>query len=234
MLYNNDGSLEGVPLSRHRGIHKLHLIVFNAKSPSEASITLSCKVEVLSDIAALEMETDHRQQRGYYPNSDSSLRCPHNEPTTIASVVLQTSSADLSHLERLRCVHAIEKFFAVPSSDVTFHAGADRRFHQLPILSGPGNVAKVGAPLSAVTLSWPLGCSSEMIGDIPVLDQLETYAIEGSLARASGYDVTEWYITNSVPGVEVSRRKRWVAFLQEMEVSGVRNLVDLIEHNNLL
>lgn len=131
----------------------------------------------------------------------------------MAGVQLAVSEEAMTHIARVECVRVIEKFFGVSSHDVLFTTITETKKGKLPILSGPGNAVKLRthrghrSASSVVTISWPIGCSSEVIRDIAMLENLQTSSVDGSLAHALGYDVIEWFVTNSV--LKPNRRRRY-------------------------
>lgn len=212
MIYSKDGTLQGVPLSRHKGLHNFYITIFGADEQEGSRNTLPCTVEVLTEDSPLETQHTHRHNN-VHDKIHTLRRCPRNEPITIAGVQLEVPVEGMNHIERVECVRTIEERFGVQSKDVVFTSSPETKGGKLPILSGPGNAAKVRthrgdrAVPSMISISWPLGCSSDMIGDIPMLENLETSSFDGSLARALGYDVIEWFVTNSIP--KASRRRRY-------------------------
>ncbi|XP_039260461.2 uncharacterized protein LOC120336768 [Styela clava] len=216
MVFREDsGLLQGVPLPRHEGVNNIYVTITHVNTPTKSSLTLPCTIEVVTEKAALGL----RQELSHLPRLkiDTLYICPHHEPVAMATVVMEVDPSALSFTERLRCLLSLSSFLGVPCKDVTLLSPENSIKKESPFLSGPGNVPKFRTHRGdrdvsdLMTLSWPLGCSSDIIGDIPGLDKLETTAIDGSLAQAIGYGVVEWQIVNKIHQVNrVHRTKRQV------------------------
>lgn len=93
---------------------------------------------------------------------------------------------------------------------------------------GPGNVAGLRHSTGSL-VEWTVGCGDVQAAHIPVLQALERFAADGSLAsRLGGLDIVGWHVTN-VKMAAAARRHHAAARqrVRRQKTSARKNYLDL-------
>lgn len=169
------------------------------------TLTLPCRIDVISEEELYDRE--HSEIIKTLLLTD----CPKEEPLTAASITLRVLPEMLFGNERIHCIKELAAFLNVPRETIKLHTTEKSRKNDRAFMSGPGNVQKQPKKWNTdniVSISWPIGCSSDINGQIPGLDMLEETAADGTMAKAIGYDVTEWKIVNRVVQFRAFKRRK--------------------------
>ena len=121
--------------------------------------------------------------------------CESGSPTTKAAVILDSSLNALSLSDVIRIITGFASHLKVAQSSFKLSSLSHRMVHDSQALaSGPGNTVLRND--EGLLVEWTVGCGNVLAAQIPVLQNVEKSAADGSLAKAIGYDCVGWRVVN--------------------------------------
>lgn len=134
------------------------------------------------------------------------VHCEAGLPVTKASVVLDAEFDVMTPDQRTDLADNLASHLHISVSALRVSALAGRQVRDSMALAwGPGNVAGLRYSTGSL-VEWIVGCGDVQAAHIPVLQALERFAADGSLAsRLGGLDVVGWHVTNVKMAVATRR-----------------------------
>ncbi|KAK2158029.1 hypothetical protein LSH36_178g01025 [Paralvinella palmiformis] len=126
------------------------------------------------------------------------IKCPQGSSVTMATIMVDTDMSMMRPLERVRMVHGMCHHLGMPMDIVRLMPLGNRpMFDSLALVAGPGDVKR---PMySGAMIQWEVGCGNVFANHMPILQQLENTAHDGSMGHAVGYGIMGWHVTNNKP-----------------------------------
>lgn len=132
-----------------------------------------------------------------WASSDQAVQCLPTEPVVTMVISLQTASKGIPPRRRVRLIRDLCSFVARPAlaNPRTVTMETSTKEGNVAFMSGHGDVV---GNRPGVHLSWPVACGGDA-SQLPGLDEVESSAASGELARALGFGVVEWRVENRKP-----------------------------------
>lgn len=191
--------LKGIPSPADIGQHYLEVVVKgyeNSVAKDVFSVTVTGESPVLT----------------YTPSASENgkpqvVRCKREVPETAVTIVVDTDLESLPALGRLDMINSVSSFLNLANDMMKLLPKGDKpTIDSSTIVTGAGNIKD--PKYSGVQVSWLVGCGQVEKDHMSVLQQVEKTALNGTLAKAVGYPIAGWQVTNTFLQEAQHRRRR--------------------------
>ena len=196
-LDEGDGSLKGVPSANEVGkeIFLEALPIMKVDNGTANSDIFSMKVKedsVHSETTAVPVKNIKNDEEL------KPIKCPQGSSVTMATIMVDTDMSILRPRDRVDMMESMCHHLGMPTELVRLQPLGNRpMFDSLALVAGPGDVKR---PMySGAMVQWEVGCGNVFANHMPVLQQLENTAHDGSMGQAVGHGIIGWHVTNNKP-----------------------------------
>ncbi|CAG2222596.1 DAG1 [Mytilus edulis] len=191
--------LKGIPSPGDLGQHYLEVVVKglqNSVAKDVFSVTVTGESPVLK-------YTPSNSQNG----KPQVVRCRREVPETAVTIVVDADLESLPALNRLDLVNSAASYLGLANDMMKLLPKGDKpMIDSSTLVAGSGNIKE--PKHTGVQVSWLVGCGQVEKDHMPVLHHVEKTALNGSLARAVGYQISGWQVTNTLFQEAPHRRRR--------------------------
>lgn len=191
--------LKGIPSPADLGQHYLEVIVKGHKN------------SVAKDVFSVTVTGESPVLR-YTPTNTQSgkpqvVRCRREVPETAVTVVVDADLESLPALNRLDLVNSVASYLNLANDMMKLLPKGDKpMIDSSTLVAGAGNIKD--PKHGGVEVSWLVGCGQVEKDHMPVLQHVEKTALNGSLAKAVGFSISGWQVTNTLFQEAPHRRRR--------------------------
>lgn len=197
--FDNKNQLKGIPSPSDLGQHYLEVVVKghnNSIAKDVFSVTVTGESPVLK-------YTPSNTENG----KPQVVRCRREVPETAVTIVVDTDLESLPALNRLDLVNSVATYLNLANDMMKLLPKGDKpMIDSSTLVAGAGNIKD--PKHAGVQVSWLVGCGQVEKDHMPVLQHVEKTAVNGSLAKAVGYSITGWQVTNTLFQEAPHRRRR--------------------------